>query len=103
MFAKIASTVACVPAGAALAVSLTHHGPAGPRGPQGQQGPQGNAGKAATTARFGVCWSDAYQNSSTVSWADAVSIDQPVLSDGVYTCPQGDSFVSVVPQAGKAQ
>lgn len=39
-YAKVASTLACVIAGVALAVSLTHHGPAGP---QGAPGPRGGA------------------------------------------------------------
>lgn len=99
MFAKIASAVACVLAGAALAVSLTHSGPRGPEGPRGPQGQAGNPGKAAQVARLGICWSDAYQDSGGLSWIDSLSIDQPILSNGVYTCPQGDTFVSTVPQA----
>ena len=94
--------VACMLAGAALAVSLTHTGPRGPQGAAGARGPQGRAGdpgKSAQSARLGICWSEASQYNNGVSWIDAISIDQPVLSNGVYTCPQGDTFVSIVPQA----
>jgi hypothetical protein len=101
----ILSAAACALAGAALAVSLLHAGPRGPQGPVGSRGPagpQGNAGKAAQTARLGLCWSESFQNSGTVTWVDGISLDQPVLSDGVYTCPQGDTFVSIVPQPTQA-
>ncbi len=94
----IFSAVACILTGAALAVSLLHAGPTGPRGFQGPAGPQGNAGKAAQTARLGLCWSESLQDNGGVTWVNGVSIDQPVLQDGVYTCPQGDTFVSIVPQ-----
>ena len=94
----VCAVLACVLAGAALAVSLTRSGPAGSAGPPGPAGPQGNAGKAAQTARLGLCWSESFQDSGTTTWVDGVSIDQPILSDGVYTCPQGDTFVSIVPQ-----
>lgn len=101
-FTVVCAVLACVLSGAALAVSLTHAGPTGPRGPLGPVGPQGNAGKAAQTARLGLCWSESFQNSGSVTWVDGVSIDQPVLSDGVYTCPQGDTFVSIVPQPARS-
>ena len=38
-YAKVASSLACVIAGGAIAVSLTHHGPAGPQGERGGPGP----------------------------------------------------------------
>jgi hypothetical protein len=40
-YAKVASSLACVIAGGAIAVSLTHHGPAGPQGERGVPGPAG--------------------------------------------------------------
>ena len=98
-FTAVCAVLACLLSGAALAVSLLHVGPAGPRGRQGPSGPQGNAGRAAQTARLGLCWSESVQDNGGVAWVDSVSIDQPVLSSGVYTCPQGDTFVSIVPQS----
>jgi len=94
----VCAVLACVLSGAALAVSLLHAGPAGQRGPQGPPGSQGSAGKAAQTARLGLCWSESFQDSGGVTWVDGVSIDQPVYDSGVYACPQGDTFVSIVPQ-----
>jgi hypothetical protein len=38
-YAKVAASLACVIAGGAIAVSLTHHGPAGPQGERGMPGP----------------------------------------------------------------
>ena len=94
------SVIACALAALAMAVSLLHAGPpgrAGIQGPRGLAGPAGSAGKSAQTARLGICWSVAYQDSGGVSWVGGVSIDQPVLASGVYTCPQGDTFTSIVP------
>ena len=101
-FIMVCALVACVLSGAALAVSLTHAGPAGPTGPQGVRGPagqQGNAGRAAQTARLGVCWSYTTQTSSdgSVTWVNSETLSSPVLSNGVYTCGQGEQFVSIVP------
>ena len=51
-FIAVCALVACVLSGAALAVSLTHSGPAGLPGRPGQQGPagpQGPAGDSGTT------------------------------------------------------
>ncbi len=105
MITKIAAAVAAILAAAAVAVALTHGGPAGPRGPQGAPG---NAGKAAQTARLGICWSDSvftqtWADGSSSSWVNGVSLDQPQLSNGVYTCPQGETFVSIVPQNPSGQ
>jgi len=99
MITKIAAAVAAILAVAAMAVALTHAGPVGPRG---LQGAPGNAGSAAQTARLGICWSDTiftqtWTDGSSSTWVSSVSLDQPVLSDGVYTCPQGDTFVSIMP------
>lgn len=100
-FAVIAALVACALAGAALAVALTHSGPAGPVGPQG---PAGRAGVSAAQSRFGICW-QAPVNESLVSAGYSavgyVSIDQAIYASGVYTCPQGETFVSIVPGSGK--
>lgn len=99
---KAFTALACVLSAVALAVSLLHAGPAGPGGRQGPAGPQGSTGRAAQTARLGVCWSESVQDNGGTAWVDGVSIDQPVLSSGVYTCPQGDTFVSIVPQPARA-
>lgn len=100
MITKAASPIAAVLAVAALVVALTH---AGPRGATGAPGPQGNAGKTAQTARLGICWSDSvftqtWADGSSSAWVNGVSLDQPELSHGVYTCPAGETFVSIVPQ-----
>ena len=101
----ILGAAACVLAGAALAFSLTH---TGPRGPQGPTGPQGHTGKAAQASRFGVCWeapafTQDWADGSSDTWVSYVSIDQPQLQNGVYACPQGETFVSIVPQAQGGQ
>lgn len=49
----IAAIVACILAGAALAVSVTHAGPQGARGPQGVPGRQGQTGRNAQVAHLG--------------------------------------------------
>jgi len=97
MITKIASITAAILAVAALVVALTH------AGPRGATGPQGNTGQAAQTARLGICWSDSvftqtWADSSSSTWVNGVSLDQPRLSNGVYTCPAGETFVSIVPQ-----
>lgn len=103
MIAKVASIAAVVLSVAALAVAVTHQGPRGLDGPRGPQGTAGNPGRSAQTSRFGICWSapvftyDAGAGSS-YNWVSSVSIDAPVLSNGVFTCPQGDTFTSIVPQ-----
>jgi hypothetical protein len=97
-YARIASTIACILAGAALAVSLTHGGPAGPRGSRGPQGQHGTTGHAAQVARLGICWNDTYQTSGTSEWVTSIAITAPLVNDGVYTCVQGATFTSIVPQ-----
>jgi hypothetical protein len=106
-FAERAVTVAAVAlAAAALAVSVLHAGPAGPRGsqgpagPQGQTGRQGDPGRTAQTSRFGVCWTYSTQTGSdgVTTWVTSVDISAPQLVAGVYQCPQGETFVSIVPQ-----
>lgn len=100
-----ATAAALLVAVAALVVALTAHGVPGPRGPAGHAGPAGATGKAgatgqaAQTARLGVCWSFSTQSSAdgATTWVSSVSIDQPLLQNGVYVCPQGDQFVSIVP------
>jgi hypothetical protein len=103
-FTAACAVFACLLSGAALAVSLTHPGPRGAQGPPGRQG---DAGTAAQTARLGICWSDSiftqtWADGSASTWVNGVSLDQPVLSNGVYTCPQGETFVSIVPQPTQA-
>jgi hypothetical protein len=101
LYAPIASTIACVLAGAALAVSLTHAGPRGLAGPHGQAGPAGKNGstaQSAVTARLGTCWkAPATSNGAGAVRVTWVSISQPVLADGVCTCPDGSTFTSIVP------
>jgi hypothetical protein len=101
----VCTVLACALSGAALAVSLMHVGPAGPRGPQGPAGSQGNAGKAAHTARLGICWNQVTSPQLSglgYTAVEYVSIDQATYADGVYACPQGDSFVSIVPQPSQS-
>ena len=100
----VASLVAAILAGAALAVSVLHAGPRGLPGRQGATGSQGQPGKAAsaTQERFGICWSETtftqdWSNGSSSTWVNGVSIDSAQIMSGVYQCPQGETFVSIVP------
>jgi hypothetical protein len=105
--ARVAAIAAAVLGAAALAVSFSHTGPAGPRGLPGQrgaQGPAGGAGQSAVTAHLGVCWesnlfTQTWTDGSSSTWLNNVNLSQPELVSGVYTCPQGEQFVSIVPQA----
>lgn len=56
---------------------------------------------SAAIARLGVCWNASYGTATGDygSYAESMSIDAPVTAGGVTTCPQGDTFVPVVPQA----
>jgi hypothetical protein len=101
MFAKVVSVVAAVVAGAALAVSLLHLGPAGPRGGPGPRGPAGKAASAGRE-RLGVCWSapvftQTWADGSASYWVSSVTIDPAQITDGVYQCPQGETFTSIMP------
>lgn len=98
--ATVPSIVACAISAAALAATLTHHGPAGPPGPRGATGPAGAAGRNAdpTRYRYGVCWTEYTSTSGTVSWVTSVDIEPAQIVSGVYQCPQGMTFVSIVPQ-----
>lgn len=103
MIAKVASIAAVLLSVTALAVSLTRAGLRGPEGPAGPPGVAGNPGKSAQTSRFGICWNAPIFTYDTgagnsYNWVSSMSIDTPVLSDGVFTCPQGDTFTSIVPQ-----
>jgi type II secretory pathway pseudopilin PulG len=53
------------------------------------------AARNASNARLGVCWETSMDPST--GDIDAVTIDPPVKTGGVYACPSGQSFVSVVP------
>lgn len=103
MFAKVVSIVAAMLAGAALAVSLLHAGPSGRHGSPGARGPAGPAGKPASAQqqRLGICWNAPTNTGlSGAGFGNAVeyvTIDQAIYDHGVYTCPQGDTFVSIVP------
>jgi hypothetical protein len=97
----IAALLACALSGAALAVSLMHAGPRGPIGPTGPAGPRGRPA-SATQQRYGVCWEQATQTSTdgSVSWITGIDVSSPQLVSGVYQCPQGETFVSIVPIPG---
>ena len=98
--ARIVSVLAAALGAAALAVSLTHSGPAGTQGPRGQQGAPGQAGKAAETAHLGLCVNMAVQTGVVympVNSYNGSPVSSPVLTDGVPSCPSGQ-FVSIVPQ-----
>jgi hypothetical protein len=51
--------------------------------------------------RVGICYSVDYYSADGDygTYADQVSIDQPVSTNGVTTCPSGDTFVPVTPSA----
>lgn len=92
--------LACLMAGIAAGIGLTH---AGPRGPRGFEGPQGNTGQNAEIAHLGLCATydtetlDNYNPPVTV--ITNVNIYAPIITDGVPNCPNG-SFISIVPQSG---
>lgn len=93
----IAALVACALAGASLAVAFTHSGPAGPSGQRGPAGPPGKA-PSVTRDRYGVCWDATYGGTGTgYNWVQTVTIDPPQISNGVYQCPQGETFVTIQP------
>jgi hypothetical protein len=99
--ARIVSVCAVGAAVAAITVSFLHTSQRGPTGPQGRAGPQGSIGKSAQLSRLGICWSAPASPSLAsdgVSGVGYVDIESAILDNGVYTCPQGDTFVSVVPQ-----
>ena len=94
--AWIAAIVACILAGAAFTVSLTHSGPRGVMGPQGIQGIPGRVANVQQ-ARYGICWTEAVQLSNGVTFVSSVDIEPPQISNGVYQCPQGETFVTIQP------
>jgi hypothetical protein len=64
-----------------------------------------SAAISANLARLGICFNfqytfDPYSGNSYVSSAE---IDQAEVVNGVYVCPQGDTFVSVVPASQQSQ
>jgi hypothetical protein len=77
-YVAVCATVACILAGAALAVSLTH---SGPRGLTGPIGPPGQTGRNAEVAHLGMCM----DLDSTGSYVQVVT--SPVAVDGVPSCP----------------
>ncbi len=52
----------------------------------------------ASTARLGLCWNTT--TDQTTFDLQNLQLASPVISGGVYQCPSGMSFVSVVPAAG---
>jgi len=52
-----------------------------------------------STVRLGVCWSST--TDSSIFGLPNISLESPVLSGGVYRCPSGMTFVSVVPVTGR--
>jgi hypothetical protein len=89
LYVAITSTLACILALAALTVSITHAEP---------------VTSQAQTARLGFCWESDYQQvlSGGASFVENMNITPANLSDGVYACPDGEVFVSVVPQTTSA-
>lgn len=81
-------------AGAALALSVTHAGPAGPVGRQGVSGPAGPAGQRGVSGPAGQ-----------VSTQDGICYDatlapyfySPTDINGVESC-YGGQFITIVPQ-----
>ncbi len=49
---------------------------------------------------MGVCWNANYQTSSdgSTAWVSGISISPAQIQNGVYQCPSGETFVSIVPQ-----
>lgn len=81
-----------------LAIALPHQ--AGPPGPRGPAGAQGSVGKSAELARLGICWQtqdNAQLDQMSFPAIESLTIQSAVFANGVYTCPQGMTFVSVVP------
>lgn len=52
----------------------------------------------ANNARLGVCWSSTQDNATFD--VQSIQLSSPVVSGGVYQCPSGETFVSVVPAQG---
>lgn len=63
-----------------------------------QQAQAAKTAKQADSARLGICWSST-QDSSTFD-LQSVQIESPIEAGGVYQCPTGTNFVSVVPLSG---
>jgi len=62
---------------------------------------QQNVAKTAakvSAVRLGVCWSSS--TDSSIFGLPNISLESPVLSGGVYRCPSGMTFVSVVSANG---
>jgi hypothetical protein len=98
----IASLVACILASAALMAALTHTGPRGITGPQGGQGvagKTGDSGPSAVSEHLGICWSSSTQSGYGLSWIDSVWIQSPQISNGVFQCANGETYVPIMPQA----
>jgi hypothetical protein len=110
-YSRVVSTLALLVGCAALAVSLTHAGPAGPRGAQGTRGaagqrgpagPQGASGASGTdvpTGQLGFCYgtfNDETGGGSSYTWV--ATITPLTEQDNVISCP-GGTFVSVEPSA----
>ncbi len=52
----------------------------------------------ASTARLGICWNSTTDN--TTFDVQSIQLASPVVTGGVYQCPSGMNFVSVVPATG---
>jgi hypothetical protein len=63
-----------------------------------QQAQAAKTSQQANTARLGICWSST-EDSSTFD-LQSVQIESPIVAGGVYQCPSGTNFVSVVPVSG---
>jgi hypothetical protein len=105
-YSQVASTLAVILAGAAIAVSLTSSGPQGVQGPKGSTGATGKSGSAANMNTLGFCWSDSTEtfnnevdnNIDGYPFMTGIYFDHPVeLGNILFSCPTGETFVSVVP------
>jgi hypothetical protein len=94
-YAQVASTVAAVLAGAALAVSLTHAGPRGLQGPQGLHGVQGAPGPAGPAGSPGTDGQTPYTSYDQVCWGDIQNQSTGLTGTYYYPCTPN---VSINPQ-----
>jgi ABC-type Na+ efflux pump permease subunit len=64
----------------------------------------GSAVSSANLAHLGICWDASYGTTSENDgpYAESVDVESPIVSNGVYSCPQGDTYVTIVPQVSKA-
>lgn len=91
----IPGIIACILAGAALAVSLTHAGPRGLRGTTGVRGPQGVQGQQGPAGPAGQDGQTPYTSYDQVCWTTATNQQTGVTGTYYYPCTNN---VSINPQ-----